>query len=157
MDTTQQTVRTASRRAPGFTLIEVLLVIVIIGMLATVLIVTVGGSADGAKIDTTTLTIQKIEGRIETYALHVGHYPTEADGGLNALVVKPSDENAAKKWRGEYAQENELNDAWGTRLNYEPLEAGTVVGGKKFKIWSNGPDGQSNTADDIKNWKEANS
>jgi general secretion pathway protein G len=144
-----------NRRPAGFTLIEVLLVIVIIGMLATVLIVTVGGSSDGARIDTTKLSIQKIEGRVETYNLHTGRFPTEADGGLNALMTKPSDEKLAEKWRGPYAQETELQDAWGNKFNYEPLEAGTAVGGgKKFKIWSNGPDLQSNTADDIKNWTE---
>lgn len=152
---TQSMIRPRRSRTAGFTLIEVLLVIVIIGMLATVLIVTVGGRTDGAKIDTTKLSLQKIQNRVEEINLHVGRYPTEADGGLDALVTKPSDEKLAEKWRGPYAQAAELNDAWGNKFNYEPLEAGTTAGGGvKFKIWSNGPDGQSNTEDDIKNWSE---
>jgi general secretion pathway protein G len=152
---TQGQLRTAARRTGGFTLIEVLLVIVIIGMLATVLIVTIGGRADGAKIDTTKLSLQKIEGRIDEYMLHIGRYPTEADGGLDALMNKPGDEKVAEKWRGPYVKSAELNDAWGNKFNYEPVEAGTTLGGgAKFKVWSNGPDSQSNTDDDIKNWTE---
>lgn len=152
---TQRTNMNTRRASRGFTLIEVLLVIVIIGMLATVLIVTVGGRADGAKIDTTKLSLQKLENRIEEFNLHAGRYPTEADGGLDGLSTKPSDEKVAEKWRGPYAQSAELLDAWGNKFNYEPMDAGTAAaGGKKFKLWSNGPDNQSNTEDDIKNWTE---
>ena len=146
--------RSAARA--GFTLIEVLLVIVIIGMLATVLIVTVGGSGDGARIDTTKLSLQKIESKIELYNLHTGRFPNEADGGIAALMTKPSDEKIAEKWRGPYVQTAELKDAWNNDFNYEAVEAGTTLtGGKKFKLWSNGPDGQSSTEDDIRNWEEA--
>ncbi len=155
---TQRSFSGPSRRAvrAGFTLIEVLLVIVIIGMLATVLIVTVGGSGDGARIDTTKLSLQKIESKVELYNLHTGRFPSEADGGLKALMVKPSDEKVAEKWRGPYVQEAEIKDAWNTEFNYELVEAGAALtGGKKFKLWSNGPDGQSSTEDDIRNWEEA--
>ena len=64
----------------GFTLIEILLVIVIIGMLAGVLVVTIGGTREGAEVDTTKLMIQKIENKIQTYYMHVGHYPTDGEG-----------------------------------------------------------------------------
>ncbi len=155
---TQRPLFSTARRSvrAGFTLIEVLLVIVIIGMLATVLIVTVGGSSDGARIDTTKLSLQKIESKIELYNLHLGRYPSEADGGLKALMTAPAaDEKLKDKWRGPYVQESELNDAWNNAFNYEAVESGTALtGGKKFKLWSNGPDGQSNTEDDIKNWTE---
>jgi general secretion pathway protein G len=135
------------RYATGFTLIEVLLVILIIGMLAGVLVVTIGGTQDGARIDTTKLTIQKLENKVQTYYMHVGHYPTEAEGGLDALQNKPNfeDSKAGEKWRGPYVKAQELNDAWGNKVNYEPGEGG------KFKIWSNGPDQQSSTEDDISN------
>ncbi len=144
-------VRTAAR---GFTLVEVLLVIVIIGLLATVLIVTVGGRAEGAKTDTTKLSLQKLENRIEELALHIKKYPAEAEGGIDCLMKVPGDEKLAKMWRGPYATENELQDAWGNKFNYEVVEGGQAAGGKKFKLWSNGPDGQSSTDDDIKNWTE---
>ena len=142
------------RTVRGFTLVEVLLVIVIIGLLATVLIVTVGGRAEGAKIDTTRLSLQKLENRIEELALHIKKYPAEAEGGIDCLVKVPGDEKLAKMWRGPYASDNELQDAWGHKFNYELVEGGQAPGGKKFKIWSNGPDAQSATDDDIKNWTE---
>ena len=141
-------------RTHGFTLIEVLLVIVIIGLLAGVLVVTIGGTREGAEVDTTKLLIQKIENKVQEYYMHVGTYPTEAEGGLNALVAAPNfdDEKTAEKWRGPYVQTRELNDAWGNPLNYEAGEPG--ADGPKFKLWSNGPDRQSNSDDDIRNWTE---
>ena len=74
------------RQAKAFTLLEVLLVIVIIGMLATVLIFTIGGTQEQAKIDTTRLTIKKIENKLEEYNLRMGHFPNEAEGNLKALA-----------------------------------------------------------------------
>ncbi len=141
--------RTARR---AFTLIEVLLVIVIIGMLATVLVVTIGGQQEGAAIDTTKVLVQKVSGGVTQYQLAMGRLPTEADGGLNALINRPSDEEAAEKWRGPYASTSDLKDAWGNELKYEALEASEAIGGVKFKVWSVGPDQQDNTEDDIGNW-----
>ena len=144
-------------RARGFTLVEVLLVIAIIGILATVLVVTIGGTREGAQVDVTSANIQKIAGKIETYALQVGHYPTEAEGGLDALVTQPNfdEEGMEEKWRGPYAQEKELVDGWGRKLNYEAADAGSEFApGIRFKLWSAGPDGVSNNEDDITNLPE---
>ena len=141
------------KRNEGFTLVEVLLVLLIIGMLATVLVTTLGGTQQKAQKDTTLMKVQKVENMLKTYNMHVGHYPTESEGGLDALVNKPSfdDETSGEKWAGPYAKPAELNDAWGKKLNYEPPSEGAL----EPKVWSNGPDGQSNTADDIKNFEEA--
>lgn len=143
--------------AAAFTLIEVLLVLVIIGVLAGLLVVTVGGTQDRAAVDTTRLIVQKIENKLQTYYMHVGHYPTETEGGLTALVTAPTfeDEKMAEKWSGPYVVDKELLDAWGQTLNYEAVEPGTEAPeGVKFKLWSNGPDRQSNTEDDIRNWND---
>ncbi len=146
-----------TRQAKAFTLLEVLLVIVIIGMLATVLIFTIGGTQEQAKIDTTVLTIKKIENKLEEYNLRMGHYPNEAEGSLKALYLKPNypDEKLAEKWRKPFVKSMELDDAWGNVLNYEAIEAGNQgPSGVSFKLWSNGPDQQSNTEDDIQNWSD---
>ena len=85
----------------------------------------------------------------------MGRYPSEADGGLKALYVQPQfeDEDQAKKWREPFVKQKELNDAWSNVLNYEVVEVGVQgPSGVKFKLWSNGPDLQSNTEDDIRNW-----
>ena len=139
-------VRNRLRRARrGFTLIEVLLVIVIIGMLATVLIFTVGGRTDVARVDTTRLTLQKISQRVEEFYSRTGAYPPD----LNALVTKPADEKLAKNWY-QMAQEAELNDAWGNKLEYEVMESGTQAeSGLRYKLSSKGADGQAGTEDDI--------
>jgi len=143
-----------SHAVKGFTLVEVLLVIAIIGILATVLVVTIGGTREGAQIDVTKANIKKIAGKVETYALQVGHYPTEAEGGLDALVTRPNfdEEGMEEKWRGPYAQEKELMDGWQRKLNYEVADAGSEFApGVRFKLWSNGPDGVSNNEDDLTN------
>jgi len=142
-----------TRRRTGFTLMEVLLVIVILGLLATAAIVNLLPTRRGAKIDITRTLIEQVASALDTYSLHIGHYPTEAEGGINALLTKPQfeDETLAEKWRGPYLKK-EPRDAWGNLLNYELLDSSAdeaqIV---PFKIWSNGPDGQSGTDDDISN------
>jgi general secretion pathway protein G len=145
-----------TRRRRGFTLVEVLLVVLILGMLAAVFIVGYGGIQQGAKIDTTRLKMKNIETALENYNLNVGHYPTEDEGGLKALRTKPTfdDEKLAEKWRGPYLREDPT-DAWDLDYNYQVLDSATATElGIQFKIWSNGPDKQDGTEDDIRNWTE---
>jgi general secretion pathway protein G len=148
------------RRDRGFTLIEILLVLAILLMLAAVAIVAVSGTREGAKIDTTKLLIQEVENALETYNMHMSHYPTEEEGGITALLTAPAveDEKLAERWRGPYLK-SEPRDAWQHPLNYqigESLSTETLTPGQKpFRLWSNGPDGQEGTSDDIRNWTEA--
>ncbi len=146
-----------NRNARGFTLVEILLVILILGMLAGVFIAVVGPTRQGARIDTTRLLVETtIPGALDRYDMNVGHYPSEEEGGLKALLTKPAfqDEETANKWRGPYLSQ-EPKDAWGHELHYEvvdPATGGAVGAG--YKVWSDGPDGQNGTEDDIKSWKE---
>jgi general secretion pathway protein G len=144
-------------RRRAFTLIEVLLVIVILGMLATVAVVTLSGTREGAKIDTTKLTLDKLRGSLERYNSHVGQYPTEEEGGLQALTTLPTfeDEATAEKWRGPYAESEDLTDEWGNEFQYELVEQ--EVGTRTQlvpRISSMGPDGLEGTDDDIKSWDD---
>jgi len=141
----------------GFTLIEILLVILILAMLAGVAIMTFSGTQEGAKIDTTKLKINEIEKALDTYNMHVGHYPTEEEGNLEALIKKPSDEKVAKKWRGPYIKQ-EPKDAWDKVFHYkrEDSESSEDLN-LKYKLWSEGPDEQNETDDDIKSWSEGDS
>lgn len=139
------------------TLLEVLLVIAILGMLATVLAVVVFPQFNQARVKTTELNVQsKIPSALQKYNLDIGHFPTEEEGGLKALVTKPSfdDEALGAKWI-QQLNEQDLKDAWGNDINYEVVDASageTITDG--FKVWSNGKDGQSGTDDDIRSWKE---
>src|SRR5438477_12942097 len=94
--------RTSKRPVPaaGFTLIEILLVIVIILLLAGALVVFVLPQQEGAEKNTTRLKLEQVATALDTYRLNMGRYPSEQDGGLDALVKKPNFDNPrlAEKW-----------------------------------------------------------
>lgn len=154
--------RLRSRRVTGFTLIEILLVIVIILLLAGALVVFVLPQQKGAEKNTTRVLLQQLQTALDTYRLNIGHYPTEDEGGLNALLVKPTfeQENLADKWQGPYVKPGTtLLDAWGNPIHYEPSDtttpdtSSTDTSGQPalpYKLYSVGPDGQPDTDDDIK-------
>ncbi len=150
--------RLAQRRrtARGFTLIEILLVIVIILMLAAALVVFVLPQQKGAEKNTTRLMLQQVGTALDTYRLNLGHYPNEQEGGLDALLKKPSFENerTGEKWQGPYLKPGTLlDDPWGNKIRYELADRATEgekTGGLPYKLYSVGPDGQPDTDDDIK-------
>jgi general secretion pathway protein G len=147
-----------SKRAAGFTLIEILLVIVIILLLAGALVVFVLPQQKGAEKNTTKLLLQNVGTALDTYRLNVGHYPTEQEGGLDALLKKPQFENEklGEKWNGPYLKPGTtLDDPWGNKLRYELADATSSSdneqkGALPYKLYSVGPDGQPDTDDDIK-------
>lgn len=149
------------RRAVGFTLIEVLLVIVIILMLAGAMVVFVLPQQKGAEKNTTKLKLAQVATALDTYRLNLGHYPTEQEGGLDALMKKPTFENErmGEKWQGPYLKPGtDLDDPWGYKLRYELLAAAGEGDNKSalpYKLFSVGPDGQPDTDDDIKHGADA--
>jgi general secretion pathway protein G len=102
------------------------------------------------------MQIREIGRALETYKKDVGHYPTEAEGGLRALKEKPdfADAGLAATWFGPYLNETtDIRDHWGRLLEYEvappdPAEQQEAP----YWLWSDGPDGQSGTDDDIDLW-----
>ncbi len=148
--------------AAGFTLIEILLVIVIILMLAGALVVFVLPQQKGAEINTTKLLLQQVQTALDTYRLNVGSYPTEDQGGLGALLVKPKFENESlgDKWQGPYLKPGtKVEDAWGNKIRYELIDKSQQtegVTGPDYKLYSLGPDGQPDTDDDIKLFDDKN-
>lgn len=139
----------------GFTLIEILLVIVIILMLAGALVVYVLPQQKGAEKNTTRLLLTQIQSSLDTYRLNIGSYPTEEQGGLGALLVKPTFENErlGEKWQGPYLKPGtRLEDAWGNKIRYELTDKSlqTDPSAPDYKLFSVGPDGLPDTDDDIK-------
>ncbi len=135
------------RRRKGFTLLEVLMVIVILGVLAAVVISQLSGTQEKAFRDTTTATIKGMASQLELFKLHCGRYPS-SDEGLGALLAKPDDESLEGKWAGPYIKEA-AKDAWGKELMYRQPGQYNETG---YDIWSVGPDGQEGTDDDLTNW-----
>src|SRR3954467_6830303 len=153
-----------SKRSAGFTLIEILLVIVIILLLAGALVVFVLPQQKGAEKSTTKLLLNGIGSALDTYRLQIGHYPTEQEGGLDALVKKPQFENEklGEKWAGPYLKPGTtLDDPWGFKIRYELTDNSTASsdneqkGALPYKLFSVGPDGQPETDDDIKYMAES--
>src|SRR5438093_2709439 len=148
--------RKRTTRAAGFTLIEILLVIVIILLLAGALVVFVLPQQEGAEKNTTKLLLNQVSSALDTYRLNIGHYPTEQEGGLDALLKKPSFENErlGEKWQGPYLKPGtKLDDPWGHKIRYELVDRsaeGEKKGALPYKLSSVGPDGQPDTDDDIK-------
>lgn len=142
-------------RRSGFTLIEILLVIVIILLLAGALVVFVLPQQEGAEKNTTKLLLSQVSSALDTYRLNLGHYPTEQEGGLDALLRKPTFENErmGEKWQGPYLKPGtQLDDPWGHKIHYEVVDR-SVEGSKTglpYKLYSVGPDGQPDSDDDIR-------
>lgn len=147
----------ALRAQSGFTLIEILLVIVIILLLAGALVVFVLPQQKGAERNTTRLLLSQVANALDTYRLNLGHYPNEQEGGLDALMKKPSFENErmGEKWQGPYLKPGTLlDDPWGNKIRYELADrsdpASEGAGALPYKLFSVGPDGQPETDDDVK-------
>jgi general secretion pathway protein G len=126
----------------AFTLIELLLVLVILGVLAAVVVPKLTGRAQDAKIGATKTQISSIKGALDMFEQDNGHFP-QNDEGLRALVEKPSS-NAAG-WK-KYLETMPV-DGWGNPFVYRI--PGT--NGKEFDIISYGPDAREGGGDDITN------
>jgi general secretion pathway protein G len=102
-------------RTRGFTLVELLVVLAILGLLATLVGPRVMSTLSGAKSKTARLQIEDLSGALDIYRLEVGRYPTSAEG-LDALVEKPGD---AKNWNGPYLKKSQVpKDPWGFDYHY---------------------------------------
>ena len=137
----------------AFTLLEVLMVVVIIGILAALVVPNFFGASEGAKIDLTKALIESgVNGTLDLYRLHMGHYPRSDEGGLAALVEAPDDDELAEKWRGPYVKDGaKLKDTWGNDLIYEsPGE----INEDSYDLSSAGPNEQEGDEDDITNWEK---
>lgn len=141
----------AARRRQGFTLIEIMAVVVIMGMLMAALAVGITGQITRAEISTAQTQVTRIEQALEFYRLDNKRFPT-ADQGLEALVRKPSSPPVPKSWNpAGYIKAEALEDPWGQPFQYQ------MPGSRNpytFDLWSFGPDGVEGN-DDIGNWSES--
>jgi len=128
------------RSAPGgFTLLELLVVMVIIGLLAGYVAPRYFSQVGKSEVKAAQAQIVALEKALDTYRLDVGRYPS-TEQGLAALVTRPQNE---PKWQGPYLQKAVPMDPWGRAYLYKsPGDKG------EFDLWSLGKDGQPGGRDD---------
>ncbi|MFB1011069.1 MAG: type II secretion system major pseudopilin GspG [Thiopseudomonas sp.] len=132
----------------GFSLIELLVVLVILGLLMSVVGPQVMKHVGGAKTDTARMQLEELSSALDMYHLEVGRYPAQ-NAGLQALIEQPSGE---KRWKGPYLRKSKVpQDPWGNDYVYRyPGKHGA------FDLYSLGADGQPGGEGDnadIGNWE----
>lgn len=131
----------------GFTLMEIMLVVVIIGILATAVLPRLARQIPYVQNKIAASDITTLENLLETYFMQNGDYPT-TEQGLRALVEKPSSPPIPRNWNGPYVRKIPV-DPWGNEYKYSfPGEHNR----DEFDLLSIGRDQQQGTDDDITNW-----
>lgn len=126
----------------GFTLIEMLVVLVIIGMLAGLVGPKLFTKVDSSKVQTAQTQVKMFKGSLETMRLDIGRFPTEAEG-LTMLNTPPADEKLRTRWHGPYLDEALPPDPWGNPYQYSLPGSG----GQPFALYSLGADGKRGGVD----------
>ena len=134
----------------GFTLIEIMVVVVILGILAATIIPQFIGTTHSAKLGTAKSNIAQLETQIERFHINMDRYPSTQEG-LGVLVDPPAGDDE-KLWRGPYIKLLR-NDPWKNPYQYK--SPGTH-GSRTFDLWSRGADGVDGGEEegaDIGNWQ----
>ena len=131
----------------GFSLIELLLVLVILAILAAIIVPKFAGRSEQARVTAAQTDIRSFETGLAAFEVDCGRFPTEAEG-LQALVEEPPD---VRNWNSQgYLSRGAIpKDPWGNSYVY-------VYPGKRnetsYDVYSPGPNGQEGDDDDIGNW-----
>ena len=134
----------------GFTLIEIMIVVVIIAALAAMVVPRLAGRSEQAREAIAKSEIySEISTGLKLYELDNGNFPT-TEQGLAALLAAPTSEPRARNWQGPYL-EREPADPWNNAYRYR--SPGTV-NDKSYDLFSLGKDGIEGTSDDVTNWKK---
>ena len=144
----KRTIRNSSAGQDGFTLVELLVVLAILGLLMGLVGPQVLNRLGGAKTDTAALQIKDLEQSLELYKLDVGRYPT-TDQGLQALVVEPQ---GVVGWNGPYLKKSTVPlDPWNNEYQYRyPGELAEV---DIFSLGQDGSTGGEGEDADVGNWQ----
>jgi len=127
----------ARRTTHGFTLLEMIVVLVIIGLIMGLVGPRLFAQADRARVQTAQAQVRMLRGAIETMRLDIGRYPTQEEG-LQLLVKPPGESRLAQRWKGPYLEDGVPDDPWGTPYQYSPQASGMHA----FVLYSFGADGQ---------------
>ena len=137
----------------AFTLIEIMVVVIILGLLAGLVLPKILGREEEARVSSAKLQIKSLENALDGYKLDNGFYPT-TDQALDALIKKPETGRIPNKWReGGYLKPARIpKDPWG--FDYHYYSPGNE--NREYEIISYGPDGEpggEGKSADIESWK----
>ncbi|HEY0330276.1 MAG TPA: type II secretion system major pseudopilin GspG [Rhodopseudomonas sp.] len=137
--------RTIAARKAGFTLVEMLVVLAIIGLIVGIAAPRVFNQLAGAKVRTAKVQIESLKSALDLFFLDVGRYPTTSEG-LGVLMVRPSNAGA---WNGPYVKSTTVpRDPW----NQEYVYHSPGQDGRPYEIVSLGADGHGDSGGDVKSW-----
>lgn len=127
------------KKQSGFSLIEILIVVTIIGILATMIGPRIIGGMKKVRVTQAQSQLTNIKNEITQYTMDVGRLPLK----LEELIEAPSDTNLAKKWKGPYIKkESDLIDPWGTPIEYHrpPVRYKKEERYQDYEVYSLGAD-----------------
>ena len=140
----RRNIKIRKRPTAGFTLVELLLVLVILATLAAIVVPKFAGRSEQARITAAKSQITNFETALDAFEVDNGYYPS-GDDGLHLLVEAPSD---SSDWRGPYLKKGVPTDPWGNDYAYT-YPSSTDENG--YDIVCMGPDGRVGGDDDITN------
>ena len=124
------------RSVQGFTLLEMIVVLVIIGLIMGLVGPRLFSQADRAKVQTAETQTRMLRGALQTMRLDLGRYPLQ-DEGLQLLTERPADPKISARWQGPYLDESVPTDPWGNPYQYSPQASGK----HEINLYSFGADG----------------
>lgn len=124
------------RSTQGFTLLEMIVVLVIIGLIMGLVGPRLFSQADRAKVQTAETQVHMLRGALQTMRLDLGRYPLQ-DEGLQLLTERPADPKISARWQGPYLDESVPSDPWGNPYQYSPQPSGK----HDMTLYSFGADG----------------
>ncbi|MFW5824457.1 MAG: type II secretion system major pseudopilin GspG [Marinobacter sp.] len=122
-------------RQRGFTLIEIMVVMVILGLLVAVVAPNIMGRSDQAKVTVAKTQMSNIANALDLYRLDNGHYPSTQQG-LEALVERPTGSPEPKNWNPDGYLKSVPEDPWGNDYDYTSSSRGS------YELYSLGADGE---------------
>ena len=147
MSTAMNATRREVVRRGGFSLIELLLVLVILAILAAVVVPKFTGRSDDARIAAAKTDIAQMETALDAFEVDAGRYPA-SDEGLGALMVQPQN---VKTWKGPYLKRDVPKDPWDQPYIYRFPGQNNPTG---YDLFSTGKDQREGGNDDITNWTQ---
>jgi general secretion pathway protein G len=138
--------RRACNGQSGFSILELLLVLVILSILAGIVGVRFAGQSGKAKVRAAAVQLTNLETALKSYEIELGRFPTTQQG-LEALYEAPSN---LDDWDGPYLDKRVEDDPWGNAWQYRSPGTNNA----DFDLWSIGPDGREGGDDDVVNWTD---